>query len=261
MLYNQEPAPIAELLSSLQSCRALRQVYLLDNSPQANPAFGKMDAEYIFTGTNLGYGRAHNIALRKTIEKNRPYHLVLNPDVELDGADLDKLVEYMEQNRNTAQLMPKVLNSDGSIQYLCKLLPTPADLIFRRFLPASWSRRRMDRFELRASGYNKIMNVPYLSGSFMLLRTEALKEVGLFDERFFLYPEDIDLTRRLRRHYKTEFYPDVSVVHHHARGSYRNKKLLWVHINNIILYFNKWGWLFDAERKKVNREVLSLLKM
>jgi GT2 family glycosyltransferase len=152
--------------------------------------------------------------------------------------------------------MPKVLYPDGKIQYLCKLLPTPFDLIFRRFLPAKWTESRMEKFEMRKTGYNKLMQVPYLSGCFMFLRTEALKEIGLFDERFFMYPEDIDLTRRIHRKYQTVFYPDVSIVHHHAQSSYLNLKMLRIHITNMILYFNKWGWVFDKERRKINNEIL-----
>ena len=112
----------------------------------------------------------------------------------------------------------------------------------------------MERFEMRASGYDHVMDVPYLSGCFMFLRTDTLKRVGLFDERYFLYPEDIDLTRRIHAVCRTVYYPDVQVVHHHARGSYRNPKMLAVHLWNMAKYFNKWGWLHDPERKRVNRE-------
>ena len=115
---------------------------------------------------------------------------------------------------------------------------------------------RMAKFELRESGYNRIMDVPYLSGCFMFLRTEALKESGLFDERFFMYPEDIDLTRRIHKNFRTVFYPEVSIVHHHAQSSYLNFKMLLVHTWNMIKYFNKWGWIFDKERRKINAKTL-----
>ncbi|MFT3751971.1 MAG: glycosyltransferase [Paludibacter sp.] len=162
----------------------------------------------------------------------------------------------MNNNSEIGQLMPKVHYPNGKIQYLCKLIPTPFDLIFRRFFPTEWTKKRMERFELKASGYNKIMDVPYLSGCFMFLRTAALREVGLFDERFFMYPEDIDLTRRIHQKYRTVFYPDVSIIHHHAQESYTNLKMLWIHIVNLIRYFNKWGWFFDKERRNVNKETL-----
>ena len=108
--------------------------------------------------------------------------------------------------------------------------------------------------------YNKEMEVPYLSGCFMFLRTEALKKAGLFDERFFMYPEDIDLTRRIHMRYKTKYYPKVSIVHAHEKGSYKNISLFYIHLKNMIKYFNKWGWFFDKERKKINARILSQFK-
>ncbi len=261
VLYQHSPEIISPLLKSLREADGLHHITLIDNSPRPDEKFRNFEAHYISRTDNPGYGAAHNIALRESIDQSRPYHLVVNPDIELNGKILDELIQFMEQNRDTALVMPKVFNSDGSIQYLCKLLPSPADLFFRRFLINKWGEKRNRRFELRDSGYNKVMEVPYLSGSFMLLRTSALEKVGLFDERFFMYPEDIDLSRRLHSQFKTQYYPYVSVVHHHARESYKNRRLLWIHIRNIISYFNKWGWFFDKERRKVNRETLDKLNM
>lgn len=232
------------------------ELFILDNSPTPSPEFSSLPVTYIFNNKNLGYGAAHNIALRKTIEQGIPYHLVLNPDISFDSGILFKIGGFMDINTEIGHLMPKVLYPDGKIQYLCKLLPTPFDLIFRRFLPAKWTENRMERFEMRNTGYDKLMDVPYLSGCFMFLRTEALKEVGLFDERFFMYPEDIDLTRRIHRKYRTVFYPDISIVHHHAQSSYLNLRMLLIHIINMIKYFNKWGWIFDKERREVNRPLI-----
>ena len=84
----------------------------------------------------------------------------------------------------------------------------------------------------------------------------ALKEVGLFDERFFMYPEDIDLTRRLHQRYQTLFYPEVSITHNHQKASYHSMRMLWIHCINMIRYFNKWGWIWDKERERINERVL-----
>ena len=103
----------------------------------------------------------------------------------------------------------------------------------------------MERYELRFTGYRDVMDVPYLSGCFMLFRTSALKRVGLFDERFFMYPEDIDITRRMNAEFRTVFFPGATIVHDHARQSYKSAKLLLVHVVNTVKYFNKWGWIRD----------------
>lgn len=89
----------------------------------------------------------------------------------------------------------------------------------------------------------------------MFIRMSALQEAGLFDERFFMYPEDIDLTRRIHRRYKTLYFPMCEIIHYHRAESYKNLRMTKIHIINMIRYFNKWGWWFDAERRKFNRRI------
>ena len=103
------------------------------------------------------------------------------------------------------------------------------------------------------------MEVPFLSGCFMFLRTKVLEDIGLFDERFFMYAEDIDLTRRINEKYKTIFYPKTFIYHGHAKESFKKIKLFYIHLTNIIIYFNKWGWIFDSKRKKINKRILKQL--
>jgi len=261
VIYNHSLKEITPLVNILRESVSISEIFLIDNSPTLTPEFKNLSVTYIFTGKNLGYGAAHNIAIRKSIEQNIPYHLVINPDISFDPSILEKIENYMNQNMDIGHMMPKVFYPNGEIQYLCKLIPTPFDLIFRRFLPTRLTRKKTNKFELRNTGYKETMEVPYLSGCFMFLRTEALKEVGIFDERFFMYPEDIDLTRRIHRKYRTVFYPEVSIVHHHAQSSYVNLKMLLIHTWNMIKYFNKWGWIFDKERKKINKKTLELLNL
>jgi GT2 family glycosyltransferase len=75
-----------------------------------------------------------------------------------------------------------------------------------------------------------------------------------------MYMEDIDLVRRIHVHFKTIYYPFCSIIHKHGKGSYNNKKLLKYHLSSSIQYFNKWGWLFDEQRRKINDKILSQLK-
>lgn len=257
VLYNTNTEQLNSLLRQLCVYDAIKTIYLIDNSPKESKFEYNNKIKYIRTGKNLGYGVAHNIALGESVKDGVKYHLVVNSDIELSEGCIENMVNYMDTDSMVASMMPKVLYPDGSLQYLCKLLPSPFDLFIRRFIPNVFFPKRRDMFELRHTGYDKIMNIPYLSGCFMLLRMSALEVVGFFDERFFLYPEDLDLTRRLHKMYKTLYYPDVTIVHHHNRESYRNVKMLFIHIYNMIKYFNKWGWFFDEERKQINIKTLS----
>lgn len=91
----------------------------------------------------------------------------------------------------------------------------------------------------------------------MFLRLSLLVEQNLFfDERYFMYCEDFDLMRRIHRVAATLYFPDISIVHDHAKESYKSRKMLAAHIKSAIRYFNKWGWIFDRDRRKMNKAIL-----
>ena len=263
VLYNPDWSQVNSLCEEIVQAQCVKTVYLLDNSKAESQDFpiDNPKVHYIFNNQNLGYGRAHNIAIRDSIYDNIDFHLVMNADILVKAEDIDQLHYFMLHNPQVGLVMPKVIYPDGSIQHLCKLLPTPLDVFGRRFLPEKWMQRRNERYELRASGYDKMMNVPYLSGCFMFLRTEAVLKARLFDERYFMYPEDIDLTRTIHRDYLTIFLPDITIVHNHARQSYHSLRLLLIHIVNMCRYFNKWGWFVDNERRIMNSLTLTSVGM
>jgi len=266
VLFNNEKEQLTKTINSFLNANLNVKLYLIDNSTFDDlKIFSNIDNRiiYIFNNANLGYGKAHNIALRKSIEENIPYHLVLNPDVYFEKGVLEELYNFMESNKDVGLVMPKVLYPNANIQYLCKLLPSPLDLFERRFLNfgplKNFLEKRNKIYELEFSNYDKIMEVPYLSGCFMFIRTEVLKEVGLFDERFFMYLEDTDLSRRIHMVAKTIYYPYVHIYHEYEKGSYKNLKLLSYHISSTIKYFNKYGWIFDKERQAINKRILKNL--
>ena len=263
VLYNTPKSQIDSLFASvLSSC--VNKLFVIDNSPKKSEIdFESISSKIIYIkNDNKGYGGSHNIALKRAVELGAKYHVVLNPDISFEPAVLEKLSSFMDENPDANYVLPKVIYPNGELQYLCKLLPTPSDLIFRRFIPSvcflkSWKEKKDARYCLKDSGYNMIVNPPCLSGCFMFLRISAIKEHNLFfDDRFFMYFEDFDLIRRLHKVGKTLYYPEVTIIHNHAKESYKSKKMLMVHIKSAIKYFNKWGWIFDKERKLWNRLIL-----
>jgi len=264
VLYNNDREVLKEAVDSVlkSNINFDFKFYLVDNSPNDSLRNLVSDSrvEYIHNPANPGFGAAHNIAIKKSLGEAK-YHLVLNPDVYFDANVLQTLIDYLNANSQIGNLMPKVLYPDNSLQYLCKLLPRPYDWIGRRFNPfKTLVAKNNNRFELRFTNYDKIMEVPYLSGCFMLLRIDALKEIGLFDENIFMYGEETDLCRRLNRAgYTTIFYPLVNIYHHFAKGSHNNRRLTIIGIQSAVYYFNKWGWFFDKERKAINKKALNKL--
>lgn len=260
--YHNAPEQIAQVLGSVVATGTGAALYVVDNSPTNRLAevaeqFGAM---YIHIPSNPGFGTAHNVAIEQAISQQSEFHLVLNPDIHFAKNVVPTLLDYMERHPEIGLLMPNVFYPDGQQQYLCKLLPNPVDLLIRRFFPGLYrSSGRLAWYEMHSSGYDKIMDVPALSGCFMLMRMSVLKQTGGFDERFFMYLEDVDLSRRIGRLSRTVYFPYVSVVHEYGKGSYKSLKLLYYHARSAIQYFNKWGWFYDAEKEMINQ--LALQKM
>jgi GT2 family glycosyltransferase len=258
VLYKHKYPQLEGLIQSVQACGDGIQLTLIDNSPNSNLQAElpqNLELNYQFIGQNLGYGKAHNLSIEKSLV-NANYHLVLNPDIRFEPTAILQMITYLDANPNIGLLMPKVLYPNGEIQHLCKLMPTPFDLIMRRFIPNflhPWFKHRMEQYELKHKDYNKTMEVPNLSGCFMLMRCEALKFTGLFDDRFFMYLEDTDLSRRMNQQFQTVYYPEVSIIHHYEKGSYKSNKLLLYHISSAFKYFWKYGWFFDTVRTTVNK--------
>ncbi|MEQ8362516.1 MAG: glycosyltransferase family 2 protein [Cyclobacteriaceae bacterium] len=260
VVYKSNLEMLAEAIESFLKATTVSQLYIIDNSPtnEAKTLVNHERIKYTFNNKNVGFGAGHNIALKKAIAAGSRYHVALNPDVYFSVDALQKLFGFMEANPEVGLCMPKVLYPDGRLQPLCKLLPSPKILIFRRFFffLKEFLARQNYHYELQFSGYNKIMDVPFLSGCFMFFRIEALNKVGLFDEKIFLYTEDVDLCRRIHQQYRTVFNPEVIIYHYHQRGSYKNGRLLLHNIQSAIQYFNKWGWLIDKERDLINQRAL-----
>lgn len=231
-------------------------LYLIDNSPEEtvlpDSLTNNENIIYEFQNSNKGYGSGHNVAIRKAQNIQSIYHFILNPDIIFDSSIINKITAYMDKNPNIGLLMPKVLNTDGSIQYVCKLLPTPTNMFLRGFL-SKFASKANERFELRNTGYNKLIKVPYISGCFMCFRCTVFNEVGLFDEKIFMNFEDTDISRRVTRCFDTVMYPDVTIIHKWNRESHKSRKMFIQTIKSAIYYFNKYGWFFDKERKRINR--------
>lgn len=256
--YHNPPDQIADVLRSVAATPGVA-VTVVDNSADDTLAevARKFGARYIHRPDNPGFGAAHNLAIREALDAGSDYHLVLNPDICFGPDVIPALHAYMEAHPDVGLVMPDIRYPDGSRQHLCKLLPHPVDLLVKRFVPTLYQMSgRADTYEMRRSGYERIMDVPALSGCFMFLRAATLKKTGGFDERYFMYLEDVDLSRRIGQVARTVFYPAVSIIHAYQKGSYKNSALLRRHISSAIRYFNKWGWVFDRERTVVNRAAI-----
>lgn len=258
--YKNDTATLSKAITSFLNSGLKTYLYVIDNSPTdtLKNVCAFKNVEYIFNNKNVGFGSGHNMALRRMFGQTK-YSLVLNPDVYFEPRTLEQLFDFMEKNQDVGLVLPKVLYPDGSLQYLCRLLPNPCDMLLRKieikFLDPLLDAQKA-RYELKFADYNTQMEAPYLSGCFMFLRTSILEKTGIFDERFFIYFEDVDLSRRIHKHYRTVYFPDAVITHGYARGSNKDSHLLKHLVSSGIKYFNKWGWFFDNERKLANTKTI-----
>jgi GT2 family glycosyltransferase len=244
VLYRTPVVEIASLIGELLDQGAAR-IYLVDNSPSSFDTFGTWTPPdrvvIIRVGKNLGYGGGHNIAIYDSIKRHR-YHLVSNPDIRLGDNVLQELYAVMESRRNVGLSMPEVVGTDGKRHYLCKRAPSPLDYIPSWLAPQQWQAKQRANFEMRHHSYVEEVEPECLSGCFMFLRSDVLDRIGAFDERFFMYFEDFDLSRRVRQAAGNLYYPSVRVTHEHRSGHRRSLRLLLVFGMSAFMYFCKWGW-------------------
>jgi hypothetical protein len=260
VLYNNCESQINTIIDSCQgSALKLKLVFVDNAAPNQKFLFQNCPAwvSYQPMATNVGFGSAHNeVILGK--DKAR-YYLILNPDVEFKASILDEISSYLDEHPQVSLLMPRVIWPNGKDQGLRKLLPSPADLLLRRFIPSSlkpFFKGREEQYQLQNFDANFPMIVPVLSGCFMFCPHQVLIDEGGFDPDFFLYLEDVDLSRRLFQRGQNLYWPKVNIIHHYQKGSYRSLKPLILHLKSAWKYFNKHGWFIDDTRREINHACL-----
>lgn len=264
------PDRIEHLLLSLATACPHLLVYLVDDAPR--PALtalaGRYGAHYRPRPDRPGHAHAHNQVLREAAGAGSAYHLLLGADIGLPLDAVARMIAYLEQHPDVGLLAPRVQGMDGKLQPLCSLLPGPLELVLGRCFPLLHrSSGRLARYQLHAGGYSRVMEVPVPPACCLLMRVETVLRAGMFDERFLLRFDVVDLARRTARIARTVFVPHVTVVRHPVRDPahagarvWRGRAAAcWRRSVSAWRYFNKWGWLRDAERDRINARALRQL--
>jgi GT2 family glycosyltransferase len=259
-LYHDEVAHFNELISSLEGITGGFEVYFFDNTQNESwkeRIPNRDNFHYRTLKRNLSFGKGHNKIIEERIDYG-DYHLVVNPDIYFDQGIIEKLIVVMDQRQEVGLIQPKIVYPNGEIQHHHKLLPKPMDLLSRRF--PYFIQKKFEsskhRYEMRFRNPDEAFEAPTLSGCFMLMRKEAIRQVGAFDPRFFLYCEDVDLCRRIGKKWRVLYYGKLHIYHHFRKSSYKELRFFYHHVASAIKYFNKYGWWFDRERYRLNKAIL-----
>ena len=261
--YNSPLDQIQKLVSSLvNAIEMLKQqvvlapvsVFFIDNSE--NDTFllelfkgerkqltaNEMEIRLIQGHGNIGYGAGHNLALSML---EGEFHLILNPDVVIGVDALLAGISFLQENPDVAVASPYATDADGVKQYLCKRYPSVFTFIIRGFLPELISkmfRKRLARFEMHDLPENEVStDIPMVSGCFMLSRTDALRKVNGFDEQYFLYFEDFDLSLRIG---KLAYVPSMKIIHSGGHAAAKGFRHLRMFALSAKRFFNTYGWRY-----------------
>lgn len=232
---------------------ATAQLYVVDNGGLADSDIAHRLAALavegivstIFRGHgNVGYGRGHNLAI--DIAQSQ-FHLILNPDIDLDGDALVNALSFMQTHPEVGLITPRIDDAREGIQYLCRRYPALLDLFVRGFLPRRaqrWFASRLSRYEMRdvINDRDVVWDPPIVSGCFMFFRAELLKRLSGFDPRYFLYFEDYDLSLRTHRLGRVAYAPSVRAVHHGGGAARKGAVHIRMFMASAFKFFSRFGW-------------------
>ena len=191
-------------------------------------------AVIIKNGDNIGFGAAHNKVL--PLLESR-YHAVINPDIIFDYNVIGDICEFLDSNPDVVMATPKILNPDGTEQHLPKRRPTLKYLFARRL---HLSKRLAAEYTRENEVFTEPTEVDFCTGCFFIIRTDVFKKLQGFDDRFFMYFEDTDLTLRALKYGKVMFLPRSHVTHLWEKSSAKSLKYFLIHLKSAFKFFWKY---------------------
>lgn len=235
--YNEDIDTLKKTVNCFLKTPLSKKLYVVDNSPTdaLKNHFKQPEITYFFAGKNLGFGKAHNLVIS---ELTSEFHLILNPDVTFNSQVLPNLIQELRKQETVAMISPKIVYPDGSMQFYCRKYPSFSELIYRRL---GLFKRKTQASEYRNLDLSKSFFPESMHGCFMLFKTQDFIKINGFDERYFLYMEDIDMCKKIDVINKKKMYfPNETIKHLHQRGSAKKINLLFHHLLSARKYFKKW---------------------
>ncbi len=246
---------LASLYLDIQNSELTVQITVVDNASHDDVDIFLKEkypmVKVIMQDKNIGFGKSQNAGMKSCEAK---YYFALNPDTEfLPGKNvIKKMYDFMEDHPKIGIIGPKVINPDGTLQYSCYRFPSFWQPIFSRtkFGQRQRGKKINDHFLMKDFNHNETRPVDWVMGSAMFIRNEAVKGVGMFDDRFWMYAEDSDWCRRMwEAHWPVYYVSDIVIQHAHGRGSAKvpgvfkaliKNKLARIHLMSWLKYMWKW---------------------
>lgn len=240
----QSRGDLGRCLSSLRECGLARQVLVIDNASQdgsrdlVDTCFPEV--RLICLPGNFGFAKACNVGVDASSGK---YCLFVNPDAHLSRSTVQELIRIAEENPRVGLVGPRVFDEDGrTVQLSCRSFPTIGSLFFHRFSILNLlfpGNRWRHRYLLLDRDLSEPTQVDWVSGCCILARRDMLKDLGGFDERFFMYSEDVDLCLRARQAGWATYYVPSACITHRIGGSSDSLKPIIERHRSVWRYYKK----------------------
>ena len=242
--YEEAAAAAASILEKTKAVHL--HLYLVDNaSPDGTGERLEQtnlgpQAEVVRLPRNVGFGSGHN-AVRDRL--NSRYHAVINPDITLTEDSISLLCQWMDRHPDVVMATPRLRFPSGEEQYTAKCRPSLRALAARQLhLPFLKGVER--RYLMLDRDLSLPQEIDFCTGCFFVIRTEVFQKIGGFDESYFMYVEDADITREAQRCGRVMYVPVTAVTHAWHRDANRKWKNFWMQIRSMLHYWRKWGFQF-----------------
>ena len=188
---------------------------------------------------NGGFGTGHNTVLSLLHSR---VHFILNPDIQLTADTLSDLADWMVQHPGVVMARPALTFPDGQPQRLPLRRCNVRAMVYRQLPCLKFWAKYNERYLMADRDLTQPTEIEFCTGSFSAVDTAAFKEVGGFDEGYFMYVEDADLTQKMRTKGNAYLVPQYTAIHAWHRAAHRSlKPFLW-QLRSLLRYFSKWGF-------------------
>ena len=252
---------IESIQKDIEGCDYDIQINIADNSGNEDgikealeKQFSEDNIRYIDSGGNIGFGAANNKAFKADPAR---YYFALNCDTVIpeNSNTIERIIEFMDENPKVGCIGPRLENMDGSLQYSCYRFDLPSILI-KPLKKAGlhkkwdWVKKHTDRLLMKDFDHEQTIPVDWVLGAAMVVRNEVIEEIGMFDDRYFMYLEDADWCHQMwEAGWPVYYVHDIVIKHRHERGSAKTpgiinalikNKLARIHLSSWLKYLWKW---------------------
>ena len=243
VIYKENPKILKKSIESFLELSYKKELIIIDNSPtdELKSFCNKFNSvKYFHMKKNIGFAKGHNFAFKQLKEKSL-VHLILNPDIYFFKKDMEEFLKWFI-NTDCVLAIPQVMYPNEKKQNVVRNIPTPISLIKRKVI---------NNYDEILIANNVIQEIPFSHGCFFAFKSDVFYKLKGFDERFFMYMEDIDIWLRAKYYGKTVINTNYKIYHYFRKGSSKNIKLFFYHLISAFKFFRKYKKADNEFFKKI----------